>query len=180
MMLVGTALVCAAGAMLFAGMIGVWFNLREAAGGTTAGWLPEGAVVPEVATNVMLFGMIAISFMAQWAVYAMKDANRKDSAIALGVTVLLGLAMVNAQAYVYGQMGLGISGGVYQSLFYALTGTWLAALLGGIAFTGIVAFRSLGGRYTPKRHEGVAALAMYWHFLTVAFVAVWFTVYVWK
>jgi heme/copper-type cytochrome/quinol oxidase subunit 3 len=44
----------------------------------------------------------------------------------------------------------------------------------------IVVFRSLGGRYNSKRHEGVAALALYWHLLTAVFAAVWLGVYVVK
>ena len=41
----------------------------------------------------------------------------------------------------------------------------------------VVVFRSLGGRYSSKRHEGISSLALYWHFLTVAFAAVWLVVY---
>ena len=44
--------------MLFAGMLAVWIALRDAAGGTTAAWLPKGIVLPGVASNMMLIIMV--------------------------------------------------------------------------------------------------------------------------
>jgi cytochrome c oxidase subunit 3 len=180
MLLVGTVLACLAGLMLFAGMLGLWVSLRDAAGGSSATWLPKGVGIPEIAANMMLITMVGASVMVQWAVYASSRGDRSNTAAALAVTAVFGVAAINAQAYIYGQMKLGIGTGVYQTLFYALTGTFLAAVLAGLVFVIVTAFRSLGGRYGPKDAEGVAAVAVYWHFLTVAFAAVWYVVYVVK
>jgi cytochrome c oxidase subunit 3 len=92
--------------------------------------------------------------------------------------VLFGLAVLNAQVYVYNTMGLVISEEGYAVLVYAITGAFLVALVGGIVFAGLVAFRELGGRYSGKEHDGVSALALYWYFLTVAFAGVWLVIYV--
>jgi heme/copper-type cytochrome/quinol oxidase subunit 3 len=180
MLLVGTVLACFAGLMLFAGMLGVWVSLRDAAGGSTATWLPKGVKVPGIPANMMLITMVAASIMVQWAVYAISRGDRSNTAVALGVTAVFGVAAINAQAYIYGQMKLGIGAGVYQNLFYTVTGTFLAAVLAGILFVIVTAFRTFGGRYGPKDAEGVAALATYWHFLTVAFAALWYVLYVVK
>jgi heme/copper-type cytochrome/quinol oxidase subunit 3 len=48
----------------------------------------------------------------------------------------------------------------------------------GLVYTAVAAFRYLGGR--TKELEIVSASALYWYFLTVAFTAVWFVVYVQK
>jgi heme/copper-type cytochrome/quinol oxidase subunit 3 len=180
MLFVGTALVCAAGAMLFAGMLAVWVNLRDAAGGTTATWVPKGVSISMAGPNTMFIVMIGCSVMAQWGLYAMARDDRKSTAVALSVLVLFGLAVLNAQAFIYEQLGLGAGKAIYNNLFYAVTGTFLAALIAGLMMAIVVGFRSLGGRYSSKRHEGVSALALYWHFLTAMFVAVWFVVYVVK
>ncbi len=180
LLLVGTALASAAAVALFAGMIGVYLHLRVASGGHTTGWLPKGTIVPEVAANIMLIGMIASSIMVQWAVYAIARGDRRDTSVALGLTVLFGILVLNAQVYVYQQMKIGVGASTYGPLFYGLTGTWVAGLIGGILFALSAAFRSLGGRFSPKRHEGVAAVALYWHTLTAMFVAVWYVVYVLK
>jgi heme/copper-type cytochrome/quinol oxidase subunit 3 len=179
MLLVATSLACAAAGMMFAGMLAVWIALRDAAGGTSAAWLPKGILLPGVASNMMLVIMAGASVMAQWAVYAMARSNRRDAAVAVALVVIFGIAVFNAQAYIYQQIGVGVNTR-YGALFFSVTGAFLVALVAGMIMAVIVVFRSLGGRYTAKRHEGVSALALYWHFLTAAFSAVWFVVYVVK
>jgi cytochrome c oxidase subunit 3 len=176
-LLVATALVCVAGTMLFAGMLGVYLSLRDAAGGTTVQWLPKGVEIPDVAVNVMLITMLGGCVIAQWAVYAIARDNRRDATIALGVLAVFGMAVVNAQVYVYNTMGLDIQAEGYNTLVYAITGTFIAALVFGILFAALIAFRELGGRYSAKDHDGISSLALYWYFLTVAFAAVWYVIY---
>jgi heme/copper-type cytochrome/quinol oxidase subunit 3 len=180
MLLVGTAFLCAAAAMLFMGMLAVWVNLRDAAGGTTAAWLPKGVSISMMAPNMMLLILIGASVLVQWAVYAMARDDRRNTAVAVSLLVVFGVAVLNAQAYIYQQLKLGIGKNEYSNLFYAVTGTFVAALIAGLVMAVVVVFRSLGGRYGSKRHEGISALALYWHFLTVAFFAVWYVVYVVK
>jgi len=174
---VATALVCAAGTALFAGMLGLYLSLREAAGGTTADWVPKGVDIPDVAVNTMLITMIGGCVIAQWAVYAISRDNRRDTTIALGVLALFGVAVVNAQVYVYNALGLDILEDKYSMLVYAITGTFLVAMLFGIVFAILMAFRELGGRYSAKDHDGITSLALFWYFLTVAFFAVWYVIY---
>jgi heme/copper-type cytochrome/quinol oxidase subunit 3 len=180
MIFVGTALACAAAGMLFVGMLAVWVNLRDAAGGTTAAWVPKGVDIAMVGPNVMLITMLAASVMAQWAVYAIARDDRRDTTVAVAGLVIFGVMVLNAQAFIYQQLDLGIGTNKYANLFYAVTGTFLAALIAGLVMAVVVVFRALGGRYNAKRHEGISALALYWHFLTVAFSAVWYVVYVVK
>jgi heme/copper-type cytochrome/quinol oxidase subunit 3 len=180
MLFIATAFTCAAIAMLFVGMLAVWVNLRDAAGGTTAAWLPKGVSISMVAPNMMLIIMLGASIMVQWAVYAMARDDRRDTTVAVSLVVIFGIAVLNAQVFIYQQLGLGIGDTKYANLFYAVTGTFVAALIGGIVMAMVVIFRSLGGRYSSKRHEGVSSLALYWDFLTVAFAAVWYVVYVVK
>jgi len=179
MLLVATALASAAVGMLFAGMLGVWIALRDAAGGTSTAWLPKGVEMPGVAANMMLIIMAGASVMVQWSVSAMARDNRRDAVVAAALTVIFGIAVFNAQAYIYQQIGVPVATR-YGALFYSVTGAFLVALVAGMIMAVIVVFRSLGGRYSSKRHEGISALALYWHFLTATFAAVWFVVYVVK
>ena len=128
---------------------------------------------------MMLIILFGASVVAQWAVYAMGQDNRRDAAVAIGLLVIFGVAVFNAQVYIYQQVDVGVNTR-YGALFYSVTGAFLFALVAGMIMAVIVVFRSLGGRYSSKRHEGISALALYWHFLTVAFAAVWFVVYVVK
>jgi cytochrome c oxidase subunit 3 len=85
---------------------------------------------------------------------------------------------VNAQVAVYAQMGIGLADGQFQTMFYAITGTMLLLVVGGMAFSLVAFFRSVGGR--DNDIDVVNAHAFYWYFLTAAFAVVWFVVYVQK
>jgi len=175
--LVVTSLGCVAGTMLIGGMLAIWMTLRS--GVVDAGdRFPESYIIAEVASNVMLITLWSVLVFAQWAVYSAKRGDRINFGIAQAVTVILGVAVINAQAFVYTQMGMPIAEGYYPALFYAITGTMVALVVVGILFSSIAAFRYLGGRSNDT--ELVSASALYWYFLAVAFAAVWFFVYVTK
>jgi cytochrome c oxidase subunit 3 len=182
---VGTAVAGAAGLMLIGGMLATWLKFRADAPvresmkrGFIKDWMPAKIVVPEVAANMILIGLFVICIMAQWAVYSAKRNDRTHTGLALGVTALLALASINAQIFIWTQMGVGARDGAFHSMFYAATGTMTALLLSGLVYTAVAAFRYLGGR--TKEVELVSAHALYWYFLTAAFSALWFVIYVQK
>lgn len=180
---VATGFACAAGLMFFGGLLGTYAKYRHLSGGETATWIPKKVQLPEIASNTMLITLVLASITAQWAVYAMRRGNRRDTSIALAVTALFGVAVINAQAFIYGQMKMPIvstDGKPFNVLFYAVTGAFLFAIVLGLGMAIVTAFRSLGGRFSPTETEGVSSVALYWHFLTVAFAGVWFFVYVTK
>lgn len=179
--LVGTAAACVAATMLVGGMLAVWLRFRhDALDGPDGRWVPKGIAFDTTAipSNVMLLAFVGIGVFAQWAVYAARRDDRPHSVLALGLVGLLGLAVINAQAYIYQRAEVDIAGGPFNSMFYAITGTFVLLLVIGLVFTGITAFRSLGGRGADR--ELVAAHAMYWYFLGAIFFALWFVVYVTK
>jgi cytochrome c oxidase subunit 3 len=182
---VGTALACAAGTMLIGGMLATWLQFRaeapvreSAKRGFIKDWMPADIVVPEVAANMMLMALCVACVMAQWAVYSVKRNDRPHAGMAFGVTALVGFATLNAQIFIWTQMGIGARDGAFHSMFYAITGVMAILLVAGIIFTGVSAFRYLGGR--TKEIEIVSSQALYWYFLTAAFTAIWFVVYVQK
>ena len=177
--LVGTALAGVGSLMLIGGMLAVWVLQRERALDAEEGvWVPEDITIPEVPTNVMLIGLLALVVFAQWAVYAARRSDKVHTGIALGLVGLLGLAVINAQAYVWNQIEMPIDLGGYPGMFYAVTGAMTVLLIAGVVFTAVTAFRYLGGRTSDR--EIVAAHALYWYVLTTAFTGVWFLVYVTK
>lgn len=176
--LVGTVLACAAGTTLIAGMLGLWLKMRDRALDSTGRFVPKDMSINLVAPNTMLLAFIPACIFAQWAVYSAKRNDRSHTALALGLTALIGIAIVNAQAFVVNQTKLPAKGSAYNSLFYAVTGVFVVLAIVGIGFSLVTAFRYLGRR-SPNR-ELVAAHALYWYFLAAAFAAVWFVVYVTK
>ncbi len=84
----------------------------------------------------MLIGLLALVVFAQWAVYAARRGDKVHTGLALGLVGLLGLAVINAQAYVWNQIEMPIADGGYPGMFYAVTGTMTALLIAGVVFTG--------------------------------------------
>jgi cytochrome c oxidase subunit 3 len=176
---VGTALAVAAAASLVGGMLALWLSLRREALVTANGtWMPENVTIPLVPANVMWLALIPICVFAQWAVYSAKRADRVHTGLALGLTGLMGIALINAQAFIYATMGLPADQGTYSAMFYSVTGVSLVLAIVGVIFSAVTAFRFLGGRTTDR--EVVAAHALYWYAYAAVFTAVWFVVYVTK
>jgi cytochrome c oxidase subunit 3 len=174
---IGTAIGCVAATMLIGGMLAIWALLRERVvdGG---GRFPVDYIIPEVASNVMLMTVWALCLFAQWAVYAGTRGDRAHTALALGVSGLLAIAFINAQAFVYVDMGVAINETYYGALFYGITGVMLALVVVGLVYSAVAAFRALGGRLGET--EILSAHALYWYFIAIAYSAVWFVVYVTK
>jgi cytochrome c oxidase subunit 3 len=176
-LLLGVSIASAAIAMLMGGMLAVWALQRTRVHDVGDTWLPSGITIPEVPANVMLIAFLPLCIFAQWAVWAGKRNDRGNALLALGLTGLMALMIVNAQAFIYHEMGLVVAEGAYAGMFYAVTGTYVALLLSGTIFTVVVAFRQFGGR---TDHELLVAHAIFWYAMTAAFTALWYVVYVVK
>ena len=179
--LVGTAVGCVAAASLVGAMLALWMRFRTNAVDVGGRWVPKGVKVPMVPANTMLLAFVLIFVFAQWTVWAARRDARSQTALGLTLIALIGAAIVNAQAFIYVRMKLPVGGPTataYNSMFYAMTGTFMLLLIFGIGFSAITAFRYMGGRTSDR--EIVSAHALYWYFLGVLFFALWFVVYVTK
>ena len=92
-------------------------------------------------------------------------------------TMILGAAFLAGQAYEYSKAGFGLSSGILGSSFFTLTGFHGAHVFVGLVFLALVLARASGGHYSPERHEGVAAAALYWHFVDAVWVALFTVLY---
>lgn len=184
-LLIGTSAAGAAITMLFGGMLAVWWRFREASPVREGhgeklikAWKPENLKIPMVPVNVLFFTLIMACLMAQYAVYAAKRADRSNVTLGLGLTMLMGLAALNAQAYIWGQTKAVIREGQFETMFYAVTGSFFVLMIVGLVFTVVTTFRHFGGRTAD--HEVITSHALFWYILTAIFTAVWFVVYVTK
>jgi heme/copper-type cytochrome/quinol oxidase subunit 3 len=175
---VGTALVGVVLWMLTGSMLAIWILMRERALDLGESWLPSGVTIPEVPSNVMLIGVWGLCVFAQWAAWSARRADRAHTALALGLTALMAIALINAQAFIYTRLDLPAAETGYAGMFFAITGLMIALFAIGALFAGIAAFRFLGGRLRDT--EVVSSLALYWYIIAVAFSAVWLIVYVTK
>lgn len=179
--MVATAFTIAGILLFFGGMLGIYLMLRADALAAGQLWLPEGSVFPLQQPNVMLFALIGSSFMIQWAVDAIRRDDRQQAYLALGITLLFGIAVLNMAAYLYSVLKLDIA---IQSpmpiMVYTITGAHLLMLIGAMVFTALMAFRALGGQFSSRQYDGMSAAAMFWHAQVVIFAIIWYAIYVSK
>lgn len=171
----GTAFVTVAATMLMLTFIGLYLGARAAEGST---WLSDNSI-PLAQPNVILFGLLMSSVTMQWAVYSIARDDRGHLYMALGMTIMFGIAAIVSSWFLFTQIGLTVTqkeGGY----FYAVTGGHLAMLIGGLLFLAVVGLRSLGGSFSASRPDGISAAALYWHATVALYTVVWLTVYVMK
>ena len=172
--IVGVVLAIAAGTMLFGALLGEFFAAQDAA----ETWPPEGVTLPNVALAVAYTTLLMASVTAQWAVSAIRQNERRSMYLAIGLTVVLGGAFVNAQTFIWSELGLVAGADSYANTVYALTVTHTVAVVAAIVLFVVMGFRALGGQFAPRNAEFVQAAALFWHFVVavggVIYFLVWF------
>lgn len=174
-MLFGTAFATAGLVMLMLTLVGAYVAARGAAG---ADWLAMNAI-PLTQPNMQMVALALSVVTVQWAVYAINNDDRTSTYVALGATLLLGAAFVNQTIFLW--KFVGVTGDQPEgSLFYAVTGTHVAMVLAGMVFLLFVAFRALGGQYSSRNPDGIAAAAVLWDAAVALYVVIWVGVYIMK
>ena len=161
--------------MVFAAAILAYVVIRMQNGGP---WpppeMPGLSPLLVVSTVVIIFSSITMAFAGA--------AARRGAATALKSwilpTVVLGVAFLVLQAIVWWKMGseqLDISEHLYAWSFYVLTGLHGLHVIGGVIPLLLVTRRAFKFGYTKLNHRGVSYIEMYWHFLGVAWLALYAT-----
>ena len=176
---VGALLATGAVFMAFAALVAVYVQQRQAARAAGQEWFPEGSVELGPAGMMMMTLMLSM-VTVQWAVQAARTEDRPHGFIALGVTLLFGAAVVNQFWFVYQDTAFAIDGGRAELLFYAVTGSFIAMLVGGMAMVAVTTIRSLMGPFGRELAHGVQAAAVYWHMCVLCYFLVWYVVFITK
>jgi len=133
--------------------------------------------VPALNTLILLSSGATIT----WAHWGLKAENRTLLVRGLAATIALGLLFVVMQAIeyqdAYQHLNLTLRSGVYGSTFYILTGFHGLHVITGAIMLAAILGRSLKGHFSPQNHFGFEAVAWYWHFVDVVWLALFFLVY---
>ena len=172
-LIVGTFIAVAAGVMLFGGLLGVYDAAREAALDAGEPWPPDGVTLPNVALLVTYATLLMSSVTAQWAVAAIRMGDRRQLYLAVGTTIVLGIAFVNGLSFCWSQLGLRAGEDPYSTTVWAVTGTHAVAVVAALVLFVVMGFRALGGQFSPRNTEFVRCAATFWHFVVAAGVTVW-------
>jgi heme/copper-type cytochrome/quinol oxidase subunit 3 len=159
--------------MLFAGLLAAWYDVR----GQSAVWPPPGTeqdlLGATIGTALLGLGSVTMG-IAQWAA----AGKRRGLARAMLVlTIFCALAFVYVALRDWAQANFGVDTNAYGTLFFVLTGTHLAHVLAGaILLTALTIFLRRPA-FAADQQAGVEAIAFYWHFVFVIWLALWATIY---
>lgn len=132
--------------------------------------------IPFINTLILLLS----GTTATWAHFAVLENNTKDTAKALLITVLLGVAFTALQGYEYFHADFSISSGIYGANFYMATGFHGLHVIIGTIFLFICYLRARRGDFeSNKNHLGLEFAVWYWHFIDVIWLFLFIFVYIW-
>ncbi len=178
--MMGTIFASAGILTFFAGLLGIYLTRRAELVSAGDAWLPEGVTIPLQQPTVMLFTLLASCVTVQWAVYSVARNDRRNTYLALGITLVFGIAFINMESYLYGLMGLDIAANQQAVLIYTISVGHIIMLIGAMVFVGLMAVRALGGQETSRQHDGVSAAALFWYATVVVYAIIWLAIYVTK
>ncbi len=171
----GTVFVTAGVAMALLTLIGSYLATRDAAG---AAWLADNQLaLTQPNMQMLTLGMSVVTM--QWAVWSICRDDRYHTYLAIGVTMLLGIAFVNQSTFLFKEAGIAITQ-PEGPLFYAVTLGHLAMVIAGLVFLLLMAFRTLGGQYSSRQPDGIGAAAVFWYAGVALYAVIWFAVYIQK
>lgn len=139
---------------------------------------PMGAGgIPAINTILLLSSGVTLT----WAHWGLKKESQFQLVFGLFLTVLLGVIFMGFQAYeyyhAYDALGLKLDSGVYGSTFYMITGFHgMHVTLGAIMLT-VIMVRAAKGHFSNEKHFAFEAVAWYWHFVDVVWLALYVFVY---
>jgi len=143
-------------------------------------WPPGGDVgLPPV----LLASTVVLIFSSGTMIAATRAAEVGDArSLARWMTApfVLAILFLVAQGIAWGELidlGVGIDSNLWAWTFYVLTALHALHVLGGIVPMGVVTQHALRHRYSVENHRGVTYVGMYWHFLDVAWLGLYATLW---
>lgn len=179
-MLVGTGFVCAAIAMYFAGLFGVYFTERSAANKAGTEWLAPDANVQLTSPTIIIWGLLISVFFMQWAIWSIARDDRQHGYIAIGMLLVFGAAVVVQTSFQWDEMGLRNDEAPSSALIYAISGSFMVLLVCAMLFVALVGFRALAGQYSSKNTDGLVAASYVWYLMIFIYFIMWIGIFIAK
>ena len=182
----GMMMFIASEVMFFVAFFWAYFHFalfpEHVSGATTPMWPPAGIHtfdpfhLPFLNTMILLLSGCTVT----WAHHSLIEGNRRGLVIGLLLTVLLGLSFTTCQAIEYSDAPFKfVGGGIYPATFFLATGFHGFHVIVGTCFLLVCLFRANAGGFTPERHFGFEAAALYWHFVDVVWLFLFVCIYLW-
>ncbi len=137
-------------------------------------------------TNTLI--LITSSFLAAWAVHAVRHDRRLTVLFCLFGTVALGVCFLGLKSLEYREhFAEGIFPGasyafaalpergaaIFFTLYYFMTGLHALHVIGGLVALTVVALRARARRYSAASYTSLELSVLYWHLVDVIWIFLW-------
>ena len=162
--------------MAFAGLIAAYLALKAAPGT----FLPKGLKFDNYTSSTLVITALMASVTVEWAAYGIRKLFRGQALFAYGLTVMLGVAFLNALHYLIDKLPFSAGASPYAVVVYALLG--LSFLVAALAVFGVVltALKAAGHQLTTDNYQLARVGAFAWHVATICWIAAYYTIYITK
>ena len=165
---IGTLLFITADAMVLAAIAAVYIAIKEG----SAAWPPRGVQVGTYIPTMITITAAMSAFSVHWGIFAARRNDGRNAAMALVLTLFLGLSIANLEWLTFTRTGFGFNAHPYGTLYNVLIGYHLLHLLAAVVILLVLAFRTMAGHFSTDRHDALRAGAIFWQYTNV----VWFIV----
>lgn len=172
-LLFGTILFLASELLFFGALFAAYFNLRA----DTTPWPPEGVELELVPATIGTLLLVVSSFTFQAGVAAGGRSRLRAMQGWTIATIVLGSAFLGIQLFDWLHLDFGVSSHAYGTMFYSMTGFHGLHVLAGVLLMLVVLWRAVQGAYRDGSVEGAEAIAYYWHFVDVVWIALFATIF---
>lgn len=184
-LVVGTAFASVAAIMVFAGLFAVYISIRQnnefLVEGQFGGrlWFPEGAV--QIAPGTMMMFTTWISaFTVAWAVQAIRNDDRRNAYAAIGLTLLMGAAVINQMVFGIFDFGRAVDDSTPALMLFVIYGSYIVFLASAMIFLLLMGLRAVAGQFNSTNADGIEAAAIYWYATVLVYLPVWYLITITK
>ena len=121
--------------------------------------------------------LLAASGTAWWGERGIMRGRPGQLRLGLAATLVLGAIFLALQAKEWHDKPFGLAKDAYSSLFFTITGFHMAHVAVGLLMLAALLAWSLLGYFDQRRHSALSIGALYWHFVTAVWVAVFCALY---
>lgn len=145
-------------------------------------YIGAGTQRPEELNQKLALGLTILLLVSSISAYLGETAiahGRRGAAVAwLSATIVLGLGFIVGVGFELDEALANFPAKtVYGSNFFMLIGLHTFHVITGLAALAIVASLVARGRFSEERHWGVEGAVKYWHFVDLAWVVIYPTLY---
>jgi heme/copper-type cytochrome/quinol oxidase subunit 3 len=180
-LLIGSAFGAVSSALVVLSTLAVYLQLRgDYLAGGGEGAVPEEFVLPLTPGGMGMVTLLMSLVTVSWAVWSLRRGDRPHAYVAVGLTLLFGIAFINTTVYLYQQIQLPLTFSGLGGLLYIVTGSHLVMVFVAMVFVGAMGFQSLGGQLTGRDADGMSAAALYWYVTVAVYSVIYYGIYITK